>query len=196
MRLDDREWKAFSIEELFLTIKRGNKRYLPTGMLADKSLISNGHTPRVSATSQNNGIAFFHDASASDDFRKVDNCLTLSFLGDVFYQNTTVTLDMKIHALVLKDIAMNKYIGLFLKTVVRMQTYGITYGNQLSSADAVSKKILLPVTNSGEPDYQFMEDYIRELMERKRKQYVQYAEKQLKELEKTNKIFGGGGTHL
>ena len=33
---------------------------------------------------------------------------------------------------------------------------------------------LLPVTDDGEPDFQFMEDYIRELMTAKREQYQAY----------------------
>jgi len=42
---------------------------------------------------------------------------------------------------------------------------------------------MLPVTDEGKPDFQFMEDYVRELMSSKREQYRQYIEKRLKSLE-------------
>ena len=35
-------------------------------------------------------------------------------------------------------------------------------------------RVMLPVTDDGEPDFQFMEDYIRELMTAKREQYQAY----------------------
>lgn len=42
--------------------------------------------------------------------------------------------------------------------------------------------IVVPVDDNDEPDYQFMEDYIKELMIAKRKQYQEYVEKRLVEL--------------
>ena len=41
---------------------------------------------------------------------------------------------------------------------------------------------MLPVDKEGNPDFQFMEDYIRELMDRKYKQYKGYVQKQVKSL--------------
>ena len=54
------------------------------------------------------------------------------------------------------------------------------------------ERIMLPVTEDGEPDYQFMEDYARELMERKRKQYRTYVEKRLAELDILSENMRGG----
>ena len=41
---------------------------------------------------------------------------------------------------------------------------------------------MLPVDDNDEPDYQFMEDYMKELMVAKRKQYQEYVEQRLAEL--------------
>lgn len=43
---------------------------------------------------------------------------------------------------------------------------------------------MLPIDENNNPDYQFMEDYVKELMTRKREQYLDYCKEQLK-------IFGG-----
>ena len=57
-----------------------------------------------------------------------------------------------------------------------------TYGHMGNKDSIKRERILLPVTDDGEPDYQFMEDYIRERMIAKRKQYQAYIEKRLKSL--------------
>ena len=52
-------------------------------------------------------------------------------------------------------------------------------GNGATLGRLKKLKIMLPVTGEGKPDYKFMEDYIRELMERKYKQYQDYVQKQM-----------------
>jgi len=52
---------------------------------------------------------------------------------------------------------------------------------------------MLPVSENGEPDYQFMEDYIRELMDRKYKQYKIYAQKMMAVLEEKSYVNQWGG---
>ena len=42
--------------------------------------------------------------------------------------------------------------------------------------------IVVPVDDNDEPDYEFMEDYMKELMAAKRKQYQKYVEQRLVEL--------------
>lgn len=54
--------------------------------------------------------------------------------------------------------------------------------------------LLVPVDDNDEPDYQFMEDYMKELMVAKRKQYQEYVEQRLAELgidAKNTKVGGG-----
>lgn len=68
--------------------------------------------------------------------------------------------------------------AMFFLTVVQRITQGISYGNQLSSKDAVRKQVLLPVNDSGEPDYEYMEQYAKNMMLRKYKQYLAFLERQ------------------
>lgn len=55
---------------------------------------------------------------------------------------------------------------------------------------------MLPVDDNDEPDYQFMEDYMKELMIAKRKQYQKYANQRLAELSIDVKNSGGGITSI
>ena len=73
---------------------------------------------------------------------------------------------------------MNQYIGHFIAVMMKNNVKGVTYGNQLSSEDLVSKRILLPTTNEGEPDWDYMEQYAKNLMLKKYQQYLEFLEGQ------------------
>lgn len=171
--LNEKDWRGFLIGDLFVT----DKGHLPTGKLLQKRFLREGSIPRVSATSTNNGIMAFHDAKNQDCVTS-NNFISLTFLGDAFYQANEASLDMKIHSLKLKDREFNTPLAMFFLTVVQRITQGISYGNQLSSKDAVRKQVLLPVNDSGEPDYEYMEQYAKNMMLRKYKQYLAFLERQ------------------
>ena len=58
---------------------------------------------------------------------------------------------------------MNKYIAIFLVTLINKEQYRYSYGRKCSQIKLRNSKIKLPVTPSGEPDWKFMEDYIKSL---------------------------------
>ena len=89
---------------------------------------------------------------------------------------------MKVHALKLIDRELNENLALFLITAINNNTRDSSYGNQLSSTDLPRKSILLPVDENAKPDYKFMEDYIKGIETRKRKEYIQYCSETLEKL--------------
>lgn len=59
---------------------------------------------------------------------------------------------------------MSIYIGLFIATVIEnSEGYKWNYGRQCRINDTKNIKIKLPVDSKGDPDWQFMEDYIKSL---------------------------------
>ena len=58
---------------------------------------------------------------------------------------------------------LNKYNGLFIATVLRHNNKKYSYGYKISKDRLNDTIIKLPVNENGEPDYQFMEDYIKTL---------------------------------
>jgi hypothetical protein len=50
------------------------------------------------------------------------------------------------------------YIGLFIASVLNIDTYKCAYGRQYRKKTFNQHKIKLPVTKEGSPDWQFMED--------------------------------------
>ena len=174
MRLDDREWKPVSISNLF-TFVRGRENNM--------AILEDGDTPLISARSVNNGLKGFVNTP-----KKIiaGNCITLNNDGDggaglAYYQPADMALDTHVTALVPK-VEMSMYTMLFISECLSKLHGFFGHGLSISNPRAQKIRILLPVTDEGEPDYQFMDEYMSELMVAKRKQYRAYIENRLKSL--------------
>ncbi|EAL5963249.1 restriction endonuclease subunit S, partial [Campylobacter jejuni] len=152
LKLENIEWGEFKIGEIF---------NIYTGALINQVKIKQGKIPRITATELNNGIAFFTSDLEDKNFRTLENFISISFLGSVFYQSKRVSLDMKIHGIKLKDKELNYYLALFLIPIIKKFTFKYSYGYQLSTSVLKNQKLLLPLDFSGEPNWQFMEDYMK-----------------------------------
>lgn len=58
---------------------------------------------------------------------------------------------------------LNKYIGLFISTILDMDRYRYFFGRSWTGDRLKQSKIKLPVTKDGKPDWVFMENYIKSL---------------------------------
>ena len=80
--------------------------------------------------------------------------------GVVHYQEYEfVTTD---GVLVLKgDIIKNKNMGLYLTTMIKSNMQGFGYTNPVTASKLKDIGIQLPITSQGNPDWQYMEDFMR-----------------------------------
>lgn len=150
LKLTDREWRAFFIKDLFT---------ISTGSIVPREQLAPGRMPRITATEQNNGVDSFTAPLEEKSFRTNADCLSISFLGAVFYQSNASSFDMKIHSLNLKNKTLGKHVGLFVATELRKQFAKFSYGNQLSSSTLLRQKFQLPSID-GSPDWIFMSAYM------------------------------------
>lgn len=58
---------------------------------------------------------------------------------------------------------LNPYTALFLVTILDMERYRYSFGRKYNKNAILNSKIKLPVNSEGNPDWQFMEDYIKSL---------------------------------
>jgi hypothetical protein len=158
-------WKPFKIGDVFT---------ISTGTLLAKEFLKKGNTARLTATDNNNGIFEFYEDVEHKNYRALSNFISVSFLGSVFYHPYSASLDMKIHAIQIPDIELNRYIAEFLVFCFKRMASGFSYGDQLSSTDLPKKKILLPTNEKGEPDYLYMENYMKALEYEKLKLYLHH----------------------
>ena len=150
IELNIETWKEFKLENLF---------YCERGKRLTKENREDGTIPFITAGYQNDGIASFIN---NDDFKKYKNTLTVDMFCNCFYRNYTFYCDDNI--LVLKPkFNNNKFILLFISTIINLNKYRYFYGKQYRQKDFKEHIVKLPTTSSGDPDWRFMEEYIKQL---------------------------------
>ncbi len=170
LNLDDREWKAFAIADIF-DIKSG--RRLTT---AD---MDSGNIPFIGATELNNGITNW----ISTPNETLDhNVLGVNYNGSVaetFYHPYSCVFSDDVKRLHLKNIDDNKYILLFCSIMIRKQKIKYTYGYKFNGNRMAKQKILLPITDDSSPDYAFMEQYVKEREGKLKQKYIDFVNAEL-----------------
>jgi hypothetical protein len=153
LKLNTSLWKWFRYNDVF-DIKKG-KRLTKADMIE-------GNINYIGATDSNNGIT----AQIGNDERiHSSNKITVSYNGSIaesFYQTQPFWATDDVNVLYPR-FSLNPYIAMFLNTLVYMEKYRFNYGRKWDKEMMIASKIKLPVTNKGNPDWQFMEDYIKSL---------------------------------
>lgn len=175
LSLNDVEWGEFRIKDLFETFIGTNGVQTYTGAYVPRKDLISASTPRITVRETNNGIDSFSD-SESKSYKKFRNFISVSFMGSAFYHPYEASLDMKVHALIPKEFNLTKNLSLFIIRCLKNNTEFNSYGNQLSSTDLPKKKILLPLDKNGEPNWQFMEDYIKQEQKTIAQKVINYYE--------------------
>jgi hypothetical protein len=184
MKLEDRKWKEFYIKDIFI-IENKKKIQVPTGAYIKKKELFKSCIPRITVTSENNGIDSF-SSSEHKNYRTYENFISVSFLGTIFYHEYKASIDMKVHCLQLVNKVLNPNLAEFLVAEIKKSLTKASYGNQISSTDLPHKKLLLPININNYPDWQFMEDYIKYIIKNKRDKYKIYYTKILDKLKYKN----------
>ena len=152
-KLVEKEWREFFVSEIFTKIQRGKR--------LTKGNQQNGEVPYVSSTAANNGVDNF--IGNSKGVRTFENCLTLANSGSVgstFFHHYTFVASDHVTALILER--PNKYIYLFLSGIIRRLEEKYSFNREINDKRIQREKILLPVNSDGLPDWQFMEDFIKQ----------------------------------
>ncbi len=148
-------WKEFCLGDLF-EIKKGQR------LTSDDQ--TDGETPYVGAIDSNNGIANY----IGQDAIHAGNTISLSYngsVGEAFYQPRPFWATDDVNVLYFKEkngLALNKYIALFICTVLRQEKYRYSYGRKWVLENMRSTIIKLPAKDDN-PDFDFMENYIKSL---------------------------------
>jgi hypothetical protein len=76
----------------------------------------------------------------------------------------------------LKNHIDDKYVLLFFTSIFAMQRVKYSYGYKFKEKRMHRQKLMLPVTDAGNPDYEYMEQYSRNMMLRKYQQYLTFLQ--------------------
>ncbi len=159
--LDTSKWVYFKISDLFL-VKKGKR-------LTKENQIS-GSTPYIGAVDSNNGVTGYVAQSPIHE----GNTISLSYngsVGEAFYQEHPFWATDDVNVLYPK-FALTKNIALFICPILRMEKYRFAYGRKWTLDKMNESIIKLPTDKKGEPDWQFMEDFIKERYNRIEKKTI------------------------
>lgn len=149
-------WKAFYFTEIFTQIQRGKRL-----KKADHKV---GDTPYVSSTSFNNGVDGF--ICNDGGVRKFKDSLTLANSGSVgsafYHRYEFVASD---HVTQLKREGLDKYAYLFMIPLINRLSEKYSFNREINDERIKREKLLLPVTDAGEIDFQFMSSYMKSIEE-------------------------------
>lgn len=124
-----------------------------------------GEVPFVASGNYNNGIVDYLKPK-EDEVLDKGNCITVSPLdGSAFYQKEDFLGRGGAGSaiIILYNDMLSEYSGLFISAVIRRSLVKYSYNDQLSSSVIVSEKIYLPVDNKKNPDWSYMENYMKEV---------------------------------
>lgn len=167
--LNEKEWENFLVPDIFPKIQRGkrlkNADHIP------------GNMPYVSSTAINNGVDDY--VEATDGTRVFENCISLANSGSVgtaFYEPFSFVASDHVTSLKLEKAS--KFVYLFLASVIEKQGSNFNFNREINDLRIKKMQVMLPVTDSGKPDYAYMEQYVKNMMLRKYEQYLTFIDKQ------------------
>ncbi len=171
--LNERAWDEFFIDDIAI-IKAGKR--------LTKADMQIGTTPFIGSSDSNNGITnFISNTNSSED----KNILGVNYNGSVvenFYHPYKAVFSDDVKRLSLKKINGNKYHYLFLKSSILKQKSKYQYAYKFNQKRLKRQKIMLPSTTDNNVDWNFTEQYIKELLIKKLNTYISYCNQELDKL--------------
>ena len=167
-KLRDKEWKEFFIEKIF---------HINSGKRLTKTMMKKGKTPFIGASDSNNGIT---EWTSNTNISLDSNILGVNYNGSVvenFYHPYKALFSDDVKRFTLRERNGNKYLYLFFKNIILKQKNKYEYGYKFNEKRMKRQKILLPINAQNEPDYEYMEQYMRVKEHEKLLQYLEYIEK-------------------
>ena len=169
--IEEKEFLEFEIEKLF-KVKSGKR--------LTKADMKKGNKPFIGATDSNNGITeFVSNTNNSED----SNVLGVNYNGSVvenFYHPYKAIFSDDVKRLSFIETEDNKHLFLFVKTQILKQRAKYQYGYKFNGTRMNRQKIMLPVNDQNEPDYDYMENYMMQLEYKKLTEYLSKKNNRMK----------------
>lgn len=169
--LSNKDWKEFFIKDLFILVQGKSKglnhlkthnngiNYLGATNLNNGVLCQVENTAKI--VQQGNCIAFIRNGEGSMGYAvyKAENCIATSDISLGYNAN------------------LNRYNGMFITTIADRIRGKYNFGYKRSGTRLSKESLLLPVTNNGEPDFLYMEQYMKRIESEQLTKYLTYINK-------------------
>lgn len=148
-------WHWFYLNDKRLFNIKGSK----TTSLRDLELSGDGDYPYITTQARNNGVSGFYDL-----YTEKGGCFTIdsAVKGYCSWHEDDFSASDHVEKL-MPNFSCNNYIAMFMVTIINMEQYRYNYGLKCSQTRIKNMRIKLPADSNGNPDWQFMENYIKSL---------------------------------
>ena len=181
--ISDAEWKEFEVGKLFTFESK------PSKGLNHLEKCEIGGTNYVGATNRNNGVL---------DYVVDNEKITYHGNAIAFIRNGEGAMGYSVYKaedfIATQDVSvcynenLNRYNGLFITTVADTIRGKYNFGYKRNQSRLNKEKLRLPVNSDGKPDWQFMENFIKQIEAEKTQAILNYYNSM-----KNKEIVGGGG---
>lgn len=153
-KIDTSKWKSVAIGSIFNVVK---------GTRLTKANMIPGLTRFIGSSAMNNGCTAL---IGNDKNIHPQNTITVCYngsVGETFYQDEPFWASDDVNVLYPK-FEMNKEIALFIVPLIKSASHKYTYIDKWKREDMIADKIKLPVCETGEIDWEFMESYMKNVL--------------------------------
>lgn len=174
------KWKSFSLNSLF---------FLEKGKCSNANRLDEGNIPYIGATNRNNGVMKF--SKSNKKIESTGNCIVFIGAGDgsagysIYKKENIICSTSNICGY---NNNINKYIGLFITTCLDMNSTKYSHGYSRNMTRIKKDYIMLPINSKGEPNYEFMEEYIKEKEKKLKQQYKIFIQERIEKYKTKVKI--------
>lgn len=166
LKLTDRTWGKFTIGDLF---------HIKIGKSIDGNKVDrvNGQFAYITRKEQNNGLDGFIDYA--QDFLNMDYpVITVgNETAEPFVQYYPFFTGTKVNILKPKK-AVSSYALSFIATSLKQHKSKYSYSFTINSTRLKKQVIMLPAKSDGQPDWQFMEDFIKQKEQKQKADLLEY----------------------
>lgn len=180
LKLTDVEWGEF-----FIGGSNGLFDITSTksGIDKNKLNIDVGLIPYITRTDMQNGINMFITDKQNNRYNIDEgNVITIGLdTQTVFYQPTAFYTGQNIQ--VLRNNNLNKYTAMFIIPSIKIQMQKFNWGGNGATLGRLNRtRLILPINSQGQPNWQFMEDYIKQEQKQQAQKIIDYYECKLVDL--------------
>lgn len=180
LALDNVEWGEF-----FIGGNTGLFDITSTSSGIDKNKLnqSEGNIPYITRSEENNGINLFVSDEQNSKYQKdTGGVITIGLdTQTVFYQPQEFYTGQNIQ--ILKNEKLSKFSSLFIIPLLKIQMEKFNWGGNGATLTRLKRtRIVLPIDSNSNPNWKFMEDYIKQEMKKQSQRVITYYENKLMKL--------------
>lgn len=154
-KIDVSGWGEFHIGDLFNVVK---------GTRLTKANMKDGDIRFIGSSATNNG---WTASISNNEHLHPSNTITVCYngsVGETFYQDEPFWASDDVNVLY-PDFLLNREIAMFLCPIIKSVGQKYAFIDKWKQEVMQNEIIKLPITSTGEPDWDYMERYMRDIME-------------------------------